>query len=546
MVRKLHFIDGLRGLLHLSIIALHVSMMVTYWLPVEGEVWDRYRSSPLYSFAQAGGVQVDVFLMISGFFLVRRLIKPTTESRTEGLFIVEITKRFLRFWPVHCVAVICNACLGEFYSTPLDIFRSVVSSLFFVCNYFPDYVPLGMAVAWSSCVDIQFGIVLTLILDTIRKICHPKDILKTTTRVLTFLLFLSFFIRYLNFQPETGNLVKLGDMNHMGKLLGKGWLSDQLLPREIHRTEQSAEDWLFSTYNISVSYPGNDWIIGQVYAFTVYFPMHTRFGPMVVGGLLACTEKYIQLGNVKKYSSLRLTLKWLMVTWATSQLLLPCIPQEGNASEIPIEAQVFITVALRTLSSIAAAILLLTCLVPKDHPLHVDFIESLLSNSFLQWVGSISYCSYLIHFRIIQEMTLYYIKPEEGAFTLGNGKDIDAVFIEICVYFAKIFTASLLVSFSLATFLHYCVELPGIGVRYSIVKWLCHKIENNSLKSSAKTDLKKYVKLPSPRHEMDAAQTREELETVLNDLREVEKMNLEQKIRIQELESELKETRKRK
>eukprot|EP00511_Aplanochytrium_stocchinoi_P009795 CAMPEP_0204866802 /NCGR_PEP_ID=MMETSP1348-20121228/19197_1 /ASSEMBLY_ACC=CAM_ASM_000700 /TAXON_ID=215587 /ORGANISM="Aplanochytrium stocchinoi, Strain GSBS06" /LENGTH=242 /DNA_ID=CAMNT_0052018867 /DNA_START=539 /DNA_END=1267 /DNA_ORIENTATION=+ len=236
-----------------------------------------------------------------------------------------------------------------------------------------------------------------------------------------------------------------------------------------------------------------------------------------------------------------------MVAWAISQFLLPCIPQEGKGGDIPMEAQLFVTVALRTLSSIAAAVLMLTCLVPDDHPLHLGFMKSFFSSPILQWVGSISYCSYLIHFRIIQELTLYYIQPPEGAFEISDGRTVEDVFRWLTIYFAKIYVAAIVVSFLASMFLHHFIELPGIGVKDAIVKWLCQVIEENqnTNQSNVATDkrsVKQNLLLVSGK-EMDPEQTMEELQTVLDDLRLAERENFEQKVKIQELEEELQSLR---
>ncbi len=49
-------VDGIRAITHLSLIALHASMVATAHLPSEGPIWKAVRASPVYTFMQAGNL----------------------------------------------------------------------------------------------------------------------------------------------------------------------------------------------------------------------------------------------------------------------------------------------------------------------------------------------------------------------------------------------------------------------------------------------------------------------------------------------------------
>lgn len=53
-------IDGIRAITHLSLIALHTSMITTAHLPSSGILWNTIRSNPIYTIFQAGAIQVDI------------------------------------------------------------------------------------------------------------------------------------------------------------------------------------------------------------------------------------------------------------------------------------------------------------------------------------------------------------------------------------------------------------------------------------------------------------------------------------------------------
>jgi peptidoglycan/LPS O-acetylase OafA/YrhL len=64
------------------------------------------------------------------------------------------------------------------------------------------------------------------------------------------------------------------------------------------------------------------------------------------------------------------------------------------------------TVAFRTLAATASAYLLYRSLLPSSHPSSLPALSSFLSFPPFKFLASISFCSYLIHFRLLMEMIL--------------------------------------------------------------------------------------------------------------------------------------------
>ena len=72
MAERLKPVDGLRALCTLSLVALHTATLMTSFFPADGPHWARISQSPLFGAFFGGGVQTDIFLMLSGFLLATR------------------------------------------------------------------------------------------------------------------------------------------------------------------------------------------------------------------------------------------------------------------------------------------------------------------------------------------------------------------------------------------------------------------------------------------------------------------------------------------
>lgn len=89
-------------------------------------------------FLQYGYLGVDIFLVISGYFLGRSLVKPQKDGKFP--FFSFLTQRLMRLWPLILLAGAVSLAIGFFVMLPNDyenLAQSVVASNFFVNNILP-------------------------------------------------------------------------------------------------------------------------------------------------------------------------------------------------------------------------------------------------------------------------------------------------------------------------------------------------------------------------------------------------------------------------
>ena len=107
-IRRFAPVDGVRSITHISLVCLHTAMLLTGHLPSKGTLWDSFKSSLPFTMFQAGGIQVDIMFMLSGFLLVYNTMnKPAIQFPPILSFTM---KRALRMLPMMIVTVI----LGHF------------------------------------------------------------------------------------------------------------------------------------------------------------------------------------------------------------------------------------------------------------------------------------------------------------------------------------------------------------------------------------------------------------------------------------------------
>ncbi len=92
-------LDGFRAIVHLSLIALHVSMLTTSHLPSKGDEWIAFKKNPVFTFFQAGGIQVDLMFMISGYLLIESLLFEVYGGRKSSGVLAFMRHRALRLLP---------------------------------------------------------------------------------------------------------------------------------------------------------------------------------------------------------------------------------------------------------------------------------------------------------------------------------------------------------------------------------------------------------------------------------------------------------------
>jgi peptidoglycan/LPS O-acetylase OafA/YrhL len=203
----------------------------------------------------------------------------------------------------------------------------------------------------------------------------------------------------------------------------------------------------------------------------MYSPTHTRFGPFLVGGILACNLTLQQVTKSTKRTILGNIMLSLFTFLSVTQILIPCFPPEDTA---PLVAQIIATVAIRTLAAISVAFLLYRTLLPSSHPWSwpsVLYFESgyNLLKAILVPISKLSYCSYLLHFRILMELAF---QPVTHQFLLQLSKNkLPGIALEPkgriensdegIIYLRYLFIFGFIISLFLSYLLYNFIEKPA-------------------------------------------------------------------------------------
>jgi len=395
-----HAVDGCRAIVHISLVALHAAMLTTGHLPSKGALWDDFRRNPIYTWFQAGGIQVDLMFMISGFLLIDKLLEAVfrndQEAATPGVLNFALS-RALRLLPPIIVVSLIGLYIGDSWDLyPYDgdvpaIFR-IGALLIFVLNLLPasEYGSFTLSLCWSCCVDLHvntFFVALFAFSQQFRT--QHEAAINTAFRLRWAFLFLTvaaISIRAFLFEKDSINIFKLGQYSHFGLLM-----------------TSSSYDWIKEVYSHAWKTEKNKIVsdFAKVYLDAMYMPTHTRFGPFAVGGVLACNLFLAHHKQPAVKSLAGSVMAWLLTFISVGLLVIPCLPAADDA---PIEAQFFATASLRIVASISGAFLLYRALVPESHAWHWKMLNSFLSMKVFKPIATLSYVSYLIHFRLLMEL----------------------------------------------------------------------------------------------------------------------------------------------
>lgn len=447
-------IDGLRTVVHVSLVALHASMLVTGHLPSTGTLWNSFKNNYFYSFAQAGGIQVDIMFTISAFLLVSSLLKSIdsngkSSSNAINDLISFTWKRVARLLPTIIVVSFMGLLLGDDWAPSngstdgVPYWKIFAATWTFILNYLPveAYGSFTLSLCWSCCVDIQAHIAIYLLFHTMKLIVKPASSVAfaSTIRWVFFLLVVtSIAIRAYVFDKDTINIFLLGQNSHFGLLM----------------TDTSYK-WFQSTYS-HVWRATNDFAgASHIYFNNMYSPFHTRFGPFAVGAFLACNVNIANNTKASKMNIVGFILCWFFTLQSIVTLVFPCLPPAPG--DVPVIGQHIATAAIRTFASMAISFLMYRCLLSPQHPWHFSLLNNIFSLSVLKPFARLSYCSYLVHFRVLIELCY---QPSIKAFLL-NGTTAELTTVDGWIEFMhKLFALGLVVSFAAAFILYKTIEEP--------------------------------------------------------------------------------------
>ena len=265
----------------------------------------------------------------------------------------------------------------------------------------------------SGCINILVSVYLTnLSCSSLRSSLSPSRQLRTISILA---IALSLLIRSLLFEKDTTNITLLSKYIHYGDYQTPGSMR--------YLSEKYPHKWLMSPSLEAVSYNHN-------YFNKMYSPTHARFGPYAIGVLMACNFLLAPTSAGKRVGS---SAALILTALACLQLSLPIIPPDdsnppplevrgvsvfGRSTGVVIsnavdatyrtpspcllQAQFFLTIALRLMISASAGFLLYRAVLPPEHGLSSPILRWLLSAPFLRFVGGVSYPSFMIHFRILE------------------------------------------------------------------------------------------------------------------------------------------------
>lgn len=428
-------------------------MLVSGHLPSTGAEWDKFKGSYVFTCFQAGAIQVDLMFALSGFLLVFKILQA---KKAQSL--VEFLKgRVLRLLPPIIAISMIGVAIGD--SWEIDdvtepgykpVWLRFLTMWVFLLNYVPQatYGSFTLSLCWSCCVDLHSGAIITVVSNFVRGLVSEKgSVVMNKKEKLQFVswlryifiawLLISLATRALLFDKEGLNMYKLGKLNHFGNVMTDNsymWIAGRY-----------DHDW--KTSNTAGDFTQN-------YLDNMYTPTHTRYGPFAVGGIMACNLYQARTADKSPKGTWLGTIAcWFFTIQAIIMLVIPCIPQ--GEEEAPLEAQLFVTAAIRNVASASGAFLLYRALVPSDHPWHWSSVATILSNSALQPIAEISYCSYLVHFRVLLE--LCYNKASRDIIAFGLSLDTAEGWI---AFMPRLFLAGTAASFLIASVLHVVAERP--------------------------------------------------------------------------------------
>lgn len=205
----------------------------------------------------------------------------------------------------------------------------VMSYLLFYTNYC-DQITHGSflgSLMWSCAVDLHVGAAMLVIVKLCasfyqqegagRDGCNKVSLTRLLRWVFALLAVVACLIRGGIFDPEKVNMVQLGQYFHFRMLQPSSsytWMETFF-----------GHEWQTSTSAIDKTHE---------YLNKMYFPTHTRFGPFMVGGVVACclllAQHECKEHKGKEQSKggvwMRTIAAWVCTAMAVVQLIIPCLP----------------------------------------------------------------------------------------------------------------------------------------------------------------------------------------------------------------------------
>ena len=335
------YVDGLRALSCLGILLYH-SFFLLHMFVNETEFNQFVKDTPLYlSWVWGMDKGVDVFFVISGFLIGRMLFKEHQQTGSINLKSF-YWRRLLRLTPVYLFAIVIFFLLaGPQYS------RTLWANALYINNFLP-LESMSMPWTWSLAVEEQFYILMPLLLLTL---------------VLPF---------------RHGLLLLVGLLMLSFVIITMIIMQDKILWQQPYHA-------IFTSKKNIVHYFD-----------TLYVNLHTRFGTLVSGVILAYLTVHhpLLLDRLVKHNVVATVLTVILVTLAGMGVLL-----NGNKHWLgdSLTLSRLMLILDRNLLGIAICWLILMCSAPGWLG---RLLRHVLGSRFWYPFAQLSYSMYLFHYML--------------------------------------------------------------------------------------------------------------------------------------------------
>ena len=368
-----------------------------------------------------------MFFAISGFLVTMPVLQDASlETQALPVVITWFVKRAVRMWPAMLASLLMGMIMGDFNADILAFVRRTVT---FTTNANLKEYPFCMVTSWSNSVDVRAGATLLLILIIAKR--HGvlnKSLLRILLAIAAATLAVIFFQ-----DPDNAGILAIARKN-ISRL---GW------PTEL-------QYWVNTTFATGVPLKGTfDAPTGRM----LYLATWTRWGPMVVGAMLALRVKESQTNPQPR--------AWWRVILAAAIFLLAITPPQ-RATQAPTEyiappilPNLFFTVGLRILAAFAWCEVLFSVIVAPTHPSHSPLLYRMLSWKPFGWYAELSYPVYLVHYRIGLSVVMNVLHPtRKHIWGPVLGTEFGLAHLLVC------FALTTVISSVVAYFIHRYIEIP--------------------------------------------------------------------------------------
>ncbi|NOQ16141.1 MAG: acyltransferase family protein [Methyloprofundus sp.] len=246
------FIDGLRAISIIWIIAMHTLWMFGYFLDKQAfiEFSTRTELGPFFQ----GHLAVDTFFVISGFLIGYYLFSEYRQKQTLQLQRFYL-RRALRLLPAYFAVMLLVAM-----AAPINL-HNIWANIFYINNFLP-VTEQFMPWTWSLAIEEQFYILLPCLILVIGRSKH-------TLFILTLIFLMSFIVRF-----------------------AISYYNQLQLPLALH--EVIDQQQMFHYFDV------------------IYDKSYSRYGGLIVGVIVAYLSVYTQAVTfLKTHHGIRLGLWWL-------------------------------------------------------------------------------------------------------------------------------------------------------------------------------------------------------------------------------------------